>query len=103
MCPVVQSCLTLCGLMDYSPPGSSAHGILQARILEWVALFFSRGSSQPGTEPGSPALQADALPSELLGKSSLDLGCHRSAVSLLALNVSPLTQTIALMWDQTPA
>ena len=33
--------------MDYSPPGSSVHGILQARILEWVAISFSRGSSQP--------------------------------------------------------
>ena len=38
---------TLCDPMDYSPPGSSIHGILQARILEWVAIPFSRGSSQP--------------------------------------------------------
>ena len=44
---VAQSCLTLCNPMDYSPPGSSVHGILQARILEWVAMSFSRGSSQP--------------------------------------------------------
>ena len=42
-----QSCPTLCGPMDCSPPGSSVHGILQARILEWVAISFSRGSSQP--------------------------------------------------------
>ena len=41
----LQSCLTLCDPMDYSPPVSSAHGILQARILEWVAISFSRGSS----------------------------------------------------------
>ena len=40
-----QSCPTLCDPMDYSPPGSSVHGILQARILEWVAMSFSRGSS----------------------------------------------------------
>ena len=40
-----QSCLTFCNPMDYSPPGSSVHGILQARILEWVAIPFSRGSS----------------------------------------------------------
>ena len=39
--------LTLCNPMDYSPPGSSIHGILQARILEWVAMPSSRGSSQP--------------------------------------------------------
>ena len=44
---VAQSCLTPCDPMDWSPPGSSVHGILQARILEWVATSFSRGSSQP--------------------------------------------------------
>ena len=43
---VTQSCLTLCNSMDYSLPGSSVHGILQARIPGWIALFFSRGSSQ---------------------------------------------------------
>ena len=41
------SCQTLCGPMDYSPPGFSAHVILQARILEWVVSSFSKGSSQP--------------------------------------------------------
>ena len=44
---VAQSCPTLCNPMDCSPPGSSRHGILQARILEWVAIPFSRGSSSP--------------------------------------------------------
>ena len=42
---VAQSCLTLCDPMDCSLPGSSVHGILQVRILEWVAISFSRGSS----------------------------------------------------------
>ena len=42
-----QSCLTLCDPMDCSLPSSSIHGILQARILEWVAISFSRGSSRP--------------------------------------------------------
>ena len=56
--------------MDYSMPGSSVHGILQARILEWVAIPFSRGSSRsprssPGIELRSPAVQANSLPSEL--------------------------------------
>ena len=46
-CLVIQSCPTLCNPMDCSPPGSSVHGILQARILEWVATPSSRGSSQP--------------------------------------------------------
>ena len=44
---VAQSCLTLCNLMDYSPPGSFVHEIFQARILECVAISFSRGSSLP--------------------------------------------------------
>ena len=43
----LQSCLTLCHPMDSSPPGSSVHGILQARILEWVAMPSSRESSRP--------------------------------------------------------
>ena len=47
MCLVAQLCPTLCDPMDCSPPGSSVHGILQARILEWVAISFSRGSSSP--------------------------------------------------------
>ena len=44
---VSQSCLTLCNSLDCSLPGSSVNGIFQARVLEWVAIFFSRESSQP--------------------------------------------------------
>ena len=44
---VVQSCPTLCYSMDCTLPGSSVHGIFQARVLEWVAISFSRGSSRP--------------------------------------------------------
>ena len=44
---LVQSCLAFCDPMDCNPPGSSVHGILQARILEWVAISSSRVSSQP--------------------------------------------------------
>ena len=44
---ITQSCLALFNPMDYSPLGSSAHGILQARILEWILIPSSRGSSQP--------------------------------------------------------
>ena len=45
-CVCARSCPTLCNPMDCSPPGSSVHGISQAGILEWVAISFSRGSSQ---------------------------------------------------------
>ena len=46
-CEIAQSCPTLCDSMDCSLPGSSVHGIFQARVLEWVAISFSRGSSRP--------------------------------------------------------
>ena len=61
---VTQSCPTLCDPMDCSLPGSSIHGIFQAIVLEWIAISFSRGSPDPGIEPGSPVLEADSLPSE---------------------------------------
>ena len=64
LCLVIQSCLTLCNPMVCSPPSSSVHWILQARILQWVAIPSSKGSSQPRIEPRSPALQVDSLPSE---------------------------------------
>ena len=54
---------TLCDPMD-----CTVHGILQARVLEWAAFPFSRGSSQPGIEPSPPALQVDSLPAEPQGK-----------------------------------
>ena len=61
---VAQSCPTLCNLMDYT-----VHGILQARILEWVAFPFSRDLPNPGIKPRSLALQVDSLPAEPQGKS----------------------------------
>ena len=64
---VAQSCPTLCDPVDFSLPGSSVYKILPTGIVEWVAIPFSRGSPNPGMEPCS-ALQADALPSEPLGK-----------------------------------
>ena len=65
----LQSCPTLCDPTDCSPRGSSVKGILQARILEWVAMPSSRESSQlRDWTQVSPALQADSLPSELPGK-----------------------------------
>ena len=46
-CSVIKLCLTLCDPTDWNPPGSSVHEISQARILEWVAISFSKGSSWP--------------------------------------------------------
>ena len=60
----VQSCLTLCDPIDCNWPGSSVHGILQARILQWVPFLSPGDFPDPGIKPGSPAWQADSLPSE---------------------------------------
>ena len=69
---ISQSCLSLCDPMDCSPPGSSVHGISQARTLQWVAIPFSVGSSPPRDQTWvsckSPALQVASLSSEPPGK-----------------------------------
>ena len=56
-----------CDFTDYSPPGSSVHGILQARILEWAAVPSPGRLPNPGIKTGSPTWQADSLPSEPSG------------------------------------
>ena len=71
---VVQSCLTLCDPMDCSPPGSSVHGILQARTLEWVACPPPGDLPDPGIKPRSSALQADSLLSEPRRKPQIACG-----------------------------
>ena len=60
---VTQSCLTLCDPVDYT-----VHGSLQARILEWVAFPFSRGSSQPRDQTQVSRIAGDSLPAEPQGK-----------------------------------
>ena len=64
---VTQSCPTLCNPMDCSPPDPAVHGILQERILAWVAIPFSRGSSWPRDLTRMSCI-ADSLQSELPGK-----------------------------------
>ena len=67
----LQLCPTLCDPMDCCLPGSSVHGILQARILEWVAMPPPGDFPSPGFEPASlasPVLQVDSLPTEPPGK-----------------------------------
>ena len=68
---LLQWCLKLCNPMDYSLPVFSVHGILEARILEWIACPSSGDLPIPGikpTSPLSPALQVDSLPTEPSGK-----------------------------------
>ena len=94
---VTQSCLTLCNLMDCSPPGSSVHGILQAKILEWVAIPFSTEFPDPGIKPRSPTLQADSLLSEPPGKLTCSL-----LLLLILLSRFSCVQLLATPWTAAP-
>ena len=77
---VTQLCPTPSDPMDCSPPGSSVHGILQARTLGWVAIPFSRDLPYLGIEPRSHTLQADSLPSEQSGKPTWSLALRNTFV-----------------------
>ena len=87
---VTQSCSTLCDSMDCSPPGSSLHGIHQARILEWVPFSSPGDLPEPGIEPRSPALQVDSLPSEPPRKLLCTLAIYSpQTLSHLLESISP--------------
>ena len=73
---VAQSCPTLFDPTDCGLPGSSVPGVLQARILEWIAISFSRDLPNSRSEPRSSTLQADSSPGELL-KHAAENRCHR--------------------------
>ena len=68
VCVYAQSCPTFCNSIDCSLTDSSAHGIFQAIILEWVVISSSRGSSDPGVELVSPALTGRFFTTEPPGK-----------------------------------
>ena len=74
---VAQSCLTLCDSMDCSPPGSSVHGILQARILEWVAIPFSGGSSWHRDRTWVSYMASRFLTSVPPGEHSVPVACYK--------------------------
>ena len=80
-CLVTKSCPTLCDFIIWSPPGSSVHGISQVRILEWVAISCSCGSSDLGIEPVSPSLARVCFTSEEPGKPPYVFQFSRSVVS----------------------
>ena len=81
--------------MDCSPPGSSVHGILQARILEWVAILFSRDLPDLEIKPGSPALQEDSLPSEPPAKPKNQMWTF-TKTEILKLPTCPGTCTLSV-------
>ena len=79
---VAQSCPTLCNPMDCSPPGSSVHGILQARVLESVAISFSRGSSQPRDQ-----IQVSCIPGRFFTIWANHKGCKSIQSKRLVLHL----------------
>ena len=88
---LLQSCPTLCDPMDYSPPGSSVHGILLARILEWVAMLRFRRSSQPSDRTCISCVSCTA--DRFLQQS------HQGSLSYLVLyNKSPQKSVTVLEW-----
>ena len=88
---VTQSCPTLRDPMECSLPGSSVHGIFQARVLEWATISFSRGSFRPRDRNRVPALQTDALPSETPGKpTSRTLGAFFMQLTFYSNHSKPL-------------
>ena len=82
-CMCAKLLLTLCDPMNYGPPGSPVHGLLQAGILEWVATPSSRDLPDPGIELGSPAvpaLQVDSSPLRHQGSPKEDGGWGKGEV-----------------------
>ena len=86
---VTQSYPTLCDPMDCSPPGSSIHWILQARILEWVAISFSRGSSQP----------RDRTQVSRIAGVGFNLWATREAIQTFSVQFSSVAQTCLTLCD----
>ena len=95
---VAQLCPTLCDPVNGSPPGASVCGILQARILEWIAMPFFRGLPDAGIKPRSLALQANSLPSEPCPRYYL-LQDNRYCWSLLwPVSLPPICSLFSLHW-----
>ena len=79
--------------MACSPPGSAVHGILQARILEWIVTSFSRGPSQVKDGTPSPSLQADSLPLSHQG-SPQTLNGAKISLEVWLIEGNPLTRIV---------
>ena len=90
---VAQSYPTLCNPMDCSPPGSSVHGILQTRMLEWVAVSSPRDLPNLGIKPGCPELKADSLPPEPLIKPTISKERFK-CIALISFYFQPTFATI---------
>ena len=99
---LLQSYMTLCDPVDYSPPGSSVHGILQARTLEWVAISFSRGSSQPRDQAWVSCIAGRFLTTEPPGKPFRQCLASDSYLGTwLQSRLSTRSQIISSVWSRS--
>ena len=97
VCAQSVSHVWLCDPIDCTPPGSSVHGIFQARILQWIAIFFSRGCHpDSGIEPGSSALQKDSFTLSHNDPTRSENRCYFSAYPLNS--GSPKIQPQTAFW-----
>ena len=102
----VRSCSILCGSVDYSPSYSSVHGILQARILEWVAMLPSRGSSQPRDQTWISYIAGGFSIAKLPGKPgslhmvAILIFCWKPVIFFLISCVC--TQLLSCLWLSNP-
>ena len=100
VCSVSQSCLTLCDLMNHRPPGSSVHGISQAKILKWVVISFSRGSSWPRDQ--THVFCIGFIIAKLLGKppTAMTLKSFRMREGLGLKNTTRATRKCLNKWSR---
>ena len=96
---VSQLCSTLCNSMGCSPPGTSVHGILLARILAWVSIPFSRGSSQPGNRTQVSCIAGGFFTIWAPGKPLEVFGCYlcRSCFSVLGESLLDMPPTVVFL------
>ena len=81
--------------MDCSPPGPSVHGILQTKILQWVAIPSPGDLPDPGIKPASPALQVDSLSLSHMGSSQLSCGIYLKDMYYVGMKAIRTT----LLWE----
>ena len=107
---VTQSCLTLCNPTACSPPGSSVRGILQARVLEWVAMPSSRGSSRPRYQTQVscvPCIGGGLFTTSNTGKPQSSHTCTKSPIQICSLWIVcnskklQISQTFGMKYNET--
>ena len=101
LCSVAQSCPTLCDPMDCSPPSYSVHGILQARLLEWVAYPFSSGSSQPRNRTGVSCIAGGFFTKWAIREAQVTQSCL-TLCDLMDYIVHGILQARILEWVAFP-